>query len=117
MTETWYEDTVENEDTHRVENEDTLENEDRVENEDTHEVEDGVENEDTLDMEEYYDDFAVTGGMKGGGGGGKRKNKKDKSKGAGENIYNSKHIRLAEQKKENGKQKNFGKEAKHKKTK
>ena len=109
MTETLYEDRVENEE--GVENEDRIENEEGVENEDT------VEIEDTLDMEEYYDDFAVTGGMKGGGGGGKRKNKKDKSKGAGENIYNSKHIRVAEMKKANGKQKNFGKEVKHKKTK
>ena len=66
--------------------------------------------EDTHDMEAYYDeydgDFTINHGKKMGGGAGKKnQKKKEKSKGAAETIYNSKHIRIAEQKKANGKQK------------
>ena len=67
------------------------------------------------DMDEYYyddygGDFSINQTSKmGGGAGKKRQNKKDKSKGAGDTIYNSKHIRVAETKKENGKRKDFGK--------
>ena len=67
------------------------------------------------DMDEYYyddygGDFSLNQKSKmGGGAGKKRQNKKDKSKGAGDTIYNSKHIRVSETKKENGKRKDFGK--------
>ena len=62
------------------------------------------------DMDAYYDeydgDFTINQGKKMGGGAGKKnQKKKEKSKGAAETIYNSKHIRVAEQKKANGKQK------------
>ena len=66
------------------------------------------------DMDEYYDDyggdFSLNNKSKMGGGARKKnQNKKDKSKGSAETIYNSKHIRVAEKKKENGKRKDFGK--------
>jgi|TARA_Y100000389_G_C17408756_1_gene489622 hypothetical protein len=70
----------------------------------------GQTNTQTQDMDAYYDeyggDFTINHGKKMGGGSGKKKqNKKEKSKGAAETIYNSKHIRVAEQKKANGKKK------------
>ena len=66
--------------------------------------------EDTHDMEAYYDeydgDFAINHGKKWEGELVRKTKKKEKSKGAAETIYNSKHIRVAEQKKANGSKRN-----------
>ena len=55
-------------------------------------------------LDEYYDDyggdFSLSTQKKKGGGGNGRKNSQ-KSKGKGENIYNSKHIRISNQKTQN----------------
>ena len=62
---------------------------------------------DILEMDfydEYDGDFSLNQKGKMGGGAGK-KNQKNKSKGSGETIYNSKHIRISQLKKENSEKK------------
>lgn len=63
----------------------------------------------TWDEEDYYDDyggdFSINGKPNGGGNGKKREKKKEKTKGNGESIYNTKHVRLALVKTENSKSK------------
>lgn len=62
-------------------------------------------------MNNYEMDFVLTQGKKMGGNAGRKKDKK-KTKGVGENIYNSKHVRLAEAKKTNSNKANSKKKKK-----
>lgn len=64
-----------------------------------------MENTPEMDFYDEYDgDFSLNQKGKMGGGGGK-KNQKKKSKGSAETIYNSKHIRISQVKKENSEKK------------